>query len=345
MPAPPPDMGTNPLNPLEQDKGIVGVGNLAAEEMLLGTQTDTIILEELESEGVDPSGVVKRKLGLAFWIAAGWIALLAIGAILTWVAPGLLPLADPIEQPRGIDAVAEVSLPPLSTRIDGTLAVLGTDNLGRDQLSRIIYGAQVSLTVGFFSVFFGLVIGGTIGLVAGYFRKFTDSSLMAAMDILLAFPALLLALAIVAIRGKGVVNAMIALTIVAVPTLARLIRANTLVFSQREFVVASRTLGASHLRVIGREVLPNVLLTILPFIPLGIAVAIAAEGALAYLGQSVEIPQPSWGGMIAQGRPELDSGNWWVPMIPCFVLVLTLVCLNIVGDSIRKYFNVKEGTL
>jgi len=345
MPAPPPDRGSSPLDSIEQDKGLIGVSNLAVEEMLLEQQVESIADHDLAAQGVDPSGVVNKKLGLAFWIAAGWIGLLTVGALLTWLAPDLVPIADPIEQPRGTDAVAEVSLPPLSTRLDGSLAVLGTDHLGRDQLSRILYGAQVSLAVGFASVLLGLLIGGTIGLVAGYFRKFIDSSLMAAMDILLAFPALLLALAIVAIRGKGVDNAIIALTVVAIPTIARLMRANTLVFSQREFVVASRTLGASHLRVIGREVLPNVLLTILPFIPLGIAVAIAAEGALAYLGQSVEIPQPSWGGMIAEGRPELDNGNWWVPMIPCFVLVLTLVCLNIIGDSTRKFFSVKEGTL
>ena len=148
-----------------------------------------------------------------------------------------------------------------------------------------------------------------------------------------------------AIRGKGMVNALIALTVVAIPTIARLTRANTLVFAQREFVVAARTLGASHLRVVTKEIMPNVFLALLPFIPLGIAVAIAAEGALAYLGQSVELPDPSWGAMISEGRPQLDEGNWWVPMVPIAFLVVTLVSLNLIGDRLREYFGIKEGAL
>ena len=348
MPVPPPDRSTTPLDPLEQDKGMIGVGNLAAEEGYLAGEDADLLIRELESEEdlADGAGAAaKRKLGLAFWIAVGFLAVLTLMALL---APVLAPddnsgvLPSPYEQPRGLNATAEMSLPPLSTRLDGSLAVLGTDSLGRDQLSRIMWGARVSLGVGFASVGLGLLIGGVIGLTAGYFRGPLDSFFMAGIDILLAFPALLLALSIVAIRGKGPTNAIIALTIVSIPTIARLVRANTLVFSQREFVVAARTLGASNGRVMGREVLPNVSVALLPFIPLGIAVAIAAEGALAYLGQSVEIPEASWGAMIAEGRPQLDQGNWWVPMVPIAFLVITLVSLNLIGDRLREYFSIKE---
>ena len=329
---------------LDGGSGLVGVSSLAVEGGLLAGEEADIELRRLADE--DDLGaadeVAKKKLGVVFWIAAGWVILLALLALLAPVLPGL---ADPVEQPRGTDALLEKSLPPLSTRVDGDLAVLGTDNLGRDQLSRVIYGARVSLAVGFGSVFLGTLIGGTIGLMAGYFRGRLDTGFMAAMDILLAFPALLLALSIVAIRGKGLVNALIALTVVAIPTIARLTRANTLVFSQREFVVAARTLGASHTRVITKEILPNTFLALLPFIPLGIAVAIAAEGALAYLGQSVELPDPSWGAMISEGRPQLDEGNWWVPMVPIAFLVVTLISLNLVGDRLREYFGIKEGSL
>ena len=338
MPVPPPDRSTTPLDPLEQDKGMIGVGNLAAEEGYLAGEDADLLIRELESEEDLADGAwsaAKRKLGLAFWIAVGFLAVLTPDD-----NSGVLP--SPYEQPRGLNATAEMSLPPLSTRLDGSLAVLGTDSLGRDQLSRIMWGARVSLGVGFASVGLGLLIGGVIGLTAGYFRGPLDSFFMAGMDILLAFPALLLALSIVAIRGKGPTNAIIALTIVSIPTIARLVRANTLVFSQREFVVAARTLGASNGRVMGREVLPNVSVALLPFIPLGIAVSIAAEGALAYLGQSAEIPEASWGAMIAEGRPQLDQGNWWVPMVPIAFLVITLVSLNLIGDRLREYFSIKE---
>lgn len=351
MPEPTPDhRSATSLNPLEQDKGLIGVSSLAAEEGLLDAQDARILLHDLELEG-DPeaAGVAaKKKLGIPFWIATGWIILLVLMALAAPVlAPedGSGPLPSPYDQPRGLNATAEMSLPPLSTRLDGSVAILGTDHLGRDQLSRVMWGARVSLTVGFASIALGMAIGGTIGLTAGYFRGSLDSVFMSGMDILLAFPALLLALSIVAIRGKGVQNAVIALTIVSIPTIARLVRANTLVFSQREFVVASRTLGASHLRVMGREVLPNVTLALLPFIPLGAAVAIAAEGALAYLGQSVEIPQASWGAMISEGRPELDVGNWWVPGVPITFLVITLIMLNLIGDRLREYYSLKEGGL
>jgi peptide/nickel transport system permease protein len=343
MPAPPLEPRRDETG-RDDHEGLMAVGDL-------GAQTDVLVSEEmaideasrLEEElgGDAEGGATERKLGIVFWVAVGWLVLLGLAALLA----DLLPLADPLLQPQGSALRQEKNLPPLSTRLDGTMAILGTDSLGRDLLSRSIHGARVSLAVGFASMFFGTLIGTTIGLTAGYFRKGLDAVSMAAMDILLAFPALLLALAIVAIRGKGPMNATIALTIVAVPTIARLTRANTLVFAQREFVVAARTLGASNLRVLTREILPNVGLALLPFIPLGIAVAITAEGALAYLGQSVELPEPSLGGMISEGRANLIDGQWWVPMVPITFLVITLVSLNFIGDRLREHFGIKEGVL
>lgn len=349
MPAPTPENDPDRLA-ASADDGLLHSSSTALQQDLLASQDARNLLHELDAE-LDPESadvLAKRKLGIPFWIATGWVVLLLLLAL---VAPAVAPedgsgmLDSPNEQPRGANATAEMSLPPLSTRLDGTVAVLGTDKLGRDQLSRVMHGARVSLTVGFASIILGLAIGGAIGLSAGYFRGKIDNVFMAGMDTMLAFPALLLALSIVAIRGKGVANAVLAITIVSIPTIARLVRANTLVFAQREFVVAARTLGASHLRVMTREVLPNVALALLPFIPLGAAVAVAAEGALAYLGQSVEIPQASWGSMISEGRAELDAGHWWVPSVPIAFLVVTLIMLNLIGDRLREFFSLKEGTL
>jgi len=343
---PPPDerfTGAPEPSPLGDRDALMGVDNLAAEVGMIETDHARIIGSQLAAEG-DPASAValsKRRLGPVFWVAAGIIGTLALLAIFA----DYLPLANPNEQPRGSSARLEQSLPPFAYRVDGSLAVLGTDSLGRDQLARVIYGSRVALGVGFASVAIGLVIGGAIGITSGYFRRTYDTVTMAGMDILLAFPALLLALVIVAIRGKGPVNSTIALSVVAIPTIARLVRANTMAFSQREFVLASRTLGASHLRVITKELLPNVFLALLPFIPLAVAVAIAAEGALAYLGQSVEPPQASLGGMISQGQPQLEQGKWWVPGVPIVVLLMVLISLNLIGDRLREYFTIRESAL
>lgn len=346
MPAPPPDRpdlsGPEPA-PLGDRDALMGVSSLAAEVGMIEEEHARNIGEQLAAAG-DPAsvvGVAKRKLGKPFWFAFGIIAVLALLATFA----DFLPLPDPNEQPRGTSARLEQNLPPFSYRVDGSMAVLGTDSLGRDQLSRVIYGSRVALGVGFASIAIGMVIGGAIGLASGYFRKGLDTATMATMDVLLAFPALLLALVIVAIRGKGPVNSTIALTVVAIPTIARLTRANTLAFAQREFVLAARTLGASHLRVITKELLPNVFLALLPFIPLAIAVAIAAEGALAYLGQSVDPPQASLGGMISQGQPQLEQGKWWVPGVPIVVLVMVLISLNLIGDRVREFFSIRESAL
>jgi peptide/nickel transport system permease protein len=203
------------------------------------------------------------------------------------------------------------------------------------------------LTVGFASVAFGLIIGGTIGVVAGFFKGRTESVLMWAMDVLLAFPALLLALAIVAFMGadgRDLRNVVLAIGIVAIPPIARLVRASTLVHSQREYVTASRALGAGNARIIWKEVMPNVVLPVLSFSIIGVAVAIVAEGGLAFLGLSVEPPTPTWGGMINDGRQALQTEPY-ISLIPCAVMFLTVLALNLAGDRVREYLDVKEGGL
>jgi peptide/nickel transport system permease protein len=194
------------------------------------------------------------------------------------------------------------------------------------------------------SIAIGMLVGGTLGLIAGYFRGAIDTVITALANILLAFPPLILALALVSFMGQNLRNVIIALAILSIPSLTRITRAATLTFSQREFVMASRTLGASHWRVITREVLPNVVPPMASFALLAIAVVVVAEGALSFLGLSVEAPTPSWGGIINEGRDILDEAPH-VALIPCAVMFVTLLALNYVGDKLRQIWDVREVRL
>lgn len=286
------------------------------------------LLHDLDPDQVD-GAVAKRRLGWAFWIAAGWFIIVVLAAVL---AP-ILPIADPN---------ASVARPRL---FPSAQHWFGTDNIGRDIFSRVIWGARVSLVVGFASILLGLIVGGTIGIIAGYFKRRTEAILMGGVDVLLAFPALLLALAIVSFRDdRSIANVVLAIGIVSIAPVARLVRASTLVFSQREFVTASRSLGASNTRIITKEILPNVLLPVVSFSVIGVAVAIVAEGGLAFLGLSVAPPTPTWGGMINDGRAQLATYPY-MSLLPCLIMFLTVLSLNLAGDRLREFFDVKEGAL
>lgn len=329
MPVRSPD---NSPEPLPTGDAIFAESGDLATEITDIADGDVQVLEqlsELDPDQITPDEVVKKRLGPLFWIAIGWVGLIALLAIL---APWL-PIADYKETFAG--ASREGPSPE---------HWLGTDILGRDILSRIIWGGRVSLQVGFASVAFGILIGGTLGIIAGYFKGWIESVIMWAMDVVLAFPALLLALAIVAFRGpenRTTTTVILAIGIVAIPPVARLVRAATLVHSQREYVTAARALGAGNGRIIWKEVLPNVMLPVLSFSIIGVAVAIVAEGGLAFLGLSVAPPQPTWGGMINDGRQALETEPY-ISLIPCAVMFLTVLALNLAGDRVREYLDVKE---
>ena len=203
----------------------------------------------------------------------------------------------------------------------------------------------MSLVVGIASIIFGLLIGGAIGLLAGHYRGKVETILMGFVDVLLSFPALLLALAIVGFRDdRTVPTIVLAIGVVSIAPVARLVRANTLVYSQREFVVAARSLGATDGRIIVREVMPNVVFPVMSFSVIAVAVAIVAEGGLAFLGLSVPPPTPTWGGMISDGRAFIADA-WWISMMPCMVLFLTVLALNLAGDRLREFFDIRDGAL
>lgn len=292
----------------------------------------------IDAAGLPPA---KKRFTVGTWLAGGWLAAIVLSAALA----DFLPINPPND---------EVSIPKLAPFQDGSL-LLGADANGRDVLSRVIYGARTSLTISFAAVLAGLVIGGLLGLFAGYFRNWIGNVLSSLFDILLAIPALVLALALVSVLKGDPTNTdgfhlpaevilIIALGIVSIPLLARITRANTLAWSQREFVLAARAQGAGTRRILFREILPNVLPAMIYIALLGVAIAIVAEGGLAVLGASVDNPTASWGTMINTGRADMEEAPFLM-FIPIVVVFLTVMSLNYLSDIIRERFDVRESAL
>ncbi len=272
---------------------------------------------------------VRRRLGFAFWLAVAWLVAMAFVAIFT----PLLPMADPTE--------VAFSGPRESPSWD---AWFGTDALGRDVFSRTMHGARISLAVGGFAIVFGMVVGGGLGMLAGYYRGRLDQTVGFVFFVLLSFPALVLAILITATLERSLLVVSLTLGILSVAPVGLLSRASTLVFAEREFVSAARVLGARNGRIIVRELLPNVVIPMGALTLLGMAVAVVAEGSLAFLGLSVAGEDSiSWGKMIVDGSGLRDLQNaTHVTMFPVAVMFVTVLALNFAGDRIRQYFDVKE---
>ncbi len=212
--------------------------------------------------------------------------------------------------------------------------LLGTDYLGRDLLTRIIYGARVSLQVGLISVGIALIVGVVLGSLAGYFGGTLDLLIMRGIDIMLAFPSILLAIAIMAILGPSLSNAMLAIGIVAIPQYARIVRSSVLSIKGNEFVEAANALGLSNTRIIFRHVLPNCLAPIIVQATLGVATAILDAAGLSFLGLGAQPPTPEWGAILAECRPYLRNAPWTVAF-PGLAIVLVVLALNLLGDGLR----------
>ena len=248
---------------------------------------------------------------------------LALAIIALAIAAPILPLADPVRQ-------------DVANRLAGPSAWhwLGQDEYGRDVLSRIIWGARVSLFVGFVSTLAGVIIGTAIGVVAGYYGGIVDRLVVAATDVLLSFPQLIMGLLLVAVLGASLGNLIIAIAVTAIPAFVRLARGSTLTMRERDFVDACRTLGFSDLRIMFLHVLPNILDEIVVMASLWLASAIRTEATLAFIGLSVPPPTATWGGIVREGFDNLLDAPW-MSIFPSLAILAVMIGLNLVGDGLR----------
>jgi dipeptide transport system permease protein len=231
-------------------------------------------------------------------------------------------------------------VPPAWTENGRAEFLLGTDALGRDILSRLIYGARYSLVIGLVVVTLALVTGIFVGLLAGYCGGWVDAAIMRVMDIILAFPSLLLALVLVAIIGPGLFNAMLAIAVVLQPHFARLTRGAVMAEKNREYVMAASVAGAGHLRLMFRTILPNCLGPLIVQATLSFSNAILDAAALGFLGMGAQPPTPEWGTMLAEAREFIQSA-WWVVTMPGLAILVTVLAINLIGDGLRDTLDPK----
>lgn len=271
------------------------------------------------------SGNTGAVIGLAFIII---ICLMAIFA--DFIAPH-----SPSDQVR-----TALLLPPAWLDGGNWSFVLGTDDVGRDILSRLIYGARLSLSVGLVAVTASLILGILLGLVAGYFKGMIDTMIMRIVDIMLAMPSLLLAIAIVAVLGPSIVNAALAISVVSLPHYVRLTRAATMAEMSRDYVTSSRVIGASPLRLMFICILPNCLAPLIVQATLGFSSAILDMAALGFLGLGAQPPTPEWGSMLADALQFVQRA-WWVVTFPGLMILFTVLAFNLMGDGLRDALDPK----
>ena len=291
-----------------------------------GTSTDASLRRQLAEFWYYFSENRGAVIGLAVFVLLVVIAIFA-----PWIAPH-----GPADQYR--DAVL---LPPFFQEGGRADYLLGTDAVGRDILSRLIYGARYSLFIGIVVTCIALIGGIFLGVIAGYFRGWVDTVIMRLMDVILAFPSLLLALVLVAIIGPGLTGAMISIALVYQPHFVRLTRAAVMAEKTRDYVVAAKVAGASPLRLMFKTILPNCTAPLIVQATLSFSNAILDAAALGFLGYGAQPPASEWGTMLADAREFIASGQWWVVTLPGLAILITVLAINLVGDGLRDALDPK----
>ncbi len=272
---------------------------------------------------------VRRGLGVRLWLSGGWLTLIALAAIFApWVSP-----QDPLAQ----DLFAS-RLPPFW--LDGAEAgfPLGSDSLGRDVLSRVIYGARTALIVAITAGIATCVIGAALGLIAGYYRGWADLIVSRLIEIWMAFPPVLFAILLIAVLGTGLWSVVIAIVVIDWTRFARVVRAETMSQSVMDYVASAQIAGRSRLGTMLTEILPNVLATIVTLLTLEMGIAVIVEAILSFVNLSISTDQSTWGGMIAEGRTSIHQA-WWVLVIPLIALFLTVLSFSQLGEGLKDRFD------
>jgi len=283
------------------------------------------------------------------WIVDGWqkvkrypLIPLAILLFMLVIPAIFAPLVAPHDAFQG--SLSHRLMPPFWQEGGSTEHILGTDKLGRDMLSRIIYGARVSLTVSLIAIFVGGIIGTALGLISGYFGGWTDAVIMRLVDISLSLPTILLALVLVAAVGPSFGTVITVLIVLLWARYARLVRGETLAIKELDFIARARVAGASHTRIMGKYIFPNVVNSLIVLATLQVGYVILLESALSFLGAGLPRAEPAWGVMVSDGR-ELIVTAWWVSMFPGLAIMLTVLSLNLMGDWLRDHLDPKLRNL
>jgi peptide/nickel transport system permease protein len=323
---------------------------IAGDAAATGLPVDAGLEVPIAAVEAGTEGIVKKRFGIGAWIAIGWLVFLAL---LMLLAP-VLPIDGPQQRTTGL--ALQQPLCTANNCVSGH--PLGGDEIGRDMISRLAYGARNSLFIGVGATVIGFLFGGFLGLVAGYYRGRLETVITGFLDVLLSVPALILALSLAIFlqdriaefvgssEMAGRLTLTFALGIVAIPSIGRITRANTLVWSQREFVTAARAQGAKDSRIMFREVLPNVVPAMAAIALLALAVLIIAEAALSILGAGINPPAPTWGNIIVGGFDFLQNGR--APHIvfeASAMIFFTVLAINYLGDAVRERFDVREARL
>lgn len=295
------------------------------------TKVELAELGPQQAEASVARGVTRsRLLRLRWGLAASAILLLVVASAL--FAPQISP-----HDPLAVNIRHRLA-PPAWMDGGAPQHLLGTDQIGRDLLSRIIYGGRVSLVVGAGSVLIAATIGVLLGLGAGYFGGRTDWLIMTGINVMLTFPFVLLALAVIAVLGPSLSNMILVLGVAGWPIYARVIRAETMAIREREFVLAGRALGMSHARIVFRQIVPNLVSVIVVIATLQVAQVIIFESFLSFLGLGIQPPTPAWGNMLGEGRVYMLN-SWWIATFPGLAIFLTTLVINLMGNALRDWLD------